>query len=77
MISLTWLQCVMIFTMTLHTSTQKGKRVLIILKNGDKLIGKFKDKKSGFVITEEHGKIRTSDMKAMTICKNTPSDHQR
>lgn len=60
--------------MTLHTSTQKGKRVLIILKNGDKIIGKFKDKKSGYVILEEHGKIKTSDMKAMTICKKTP-DH--
>ena len=55
--------------MTLHTSTNKGKRILIILKNGDKLIGKFKDKKSGFIITEEHGKISTSIIKAMTICK--------
>lgn len=55
--------------MTLHTSTYKGKRILIILKNGEKLIGRFKDKKSGFVITEEHGRISTSQIKAMTICK--------
>lgn len=55
--------------MTLHTSTYKGKRILIILKNGDKLIGKFKDKKSGFIITEEHGKISTSLVKAMTLYK--------
>jgi len=55
--------------MTLHTSTKKGKRILIILKNGDKIIGKFKDKKSGYIITEEHGKISTSIIKAMTICK--------
>ncbi len=55
--------------MTLHTSTYKGKRILIILKDGTKLIGKFKDKKSGYVITEEHGKISTSTIKAMTICK--------
>ncbi len=57
--------------MTLHTSTKKGKRILIILKNGDKIIGKFKDKKSGYIITEEHGKIATSIVKSMTICKQT------
>lgn len=57
--------------MTLHTSTYKGKRILIILKDGTKLIGKFKDKKSGFVFTEEHGKISTKRIKAMTICKPT------
>ncbi|NBV42554.1 hypothetical protein EBR96_07285 [bacterium] len=55
--------------MTLHTSTYKGKRILIILKDGQKLIGKFKDKKSGYVITEEHGRIATGQIKAMTICK--------
>jgi hypothetical protein len=54
---------------TLHTSTYKGKRILIILRDGRKLIGKFKDKKSGMVITEEHGRIPTNQIKAMTICK--------
>jgi len=55
--------------MTLHTSTYKGKRILLILKDGTKLIGKFKEKKSGAVFTEEHGRIPTSQIKAMTICK--------
>ena len=55
--------------MTLHTSTYKGKRILIILNDGTQLMGRFKDKKSGYVITEEHGRIATSSMKAMTICK--------
>lgn len=55
--------------MTLHTSTNKGKRILIILKDGRKIIDKFKDKKSGYVITEEYGKIPTNQIKAMTICK--------
>lgn len=55
--------------MTLHSSTYKGKRILIILKDGRKIIDKFKDKKSGKIITEEHGAIPTSLVKAMTICK--------
>ena len=55
--------------MPLHTSTYKGKRILIILKDGTKIVDKFKDKKSGYVYTENHGKIATKHMKAMTICK--------
>lgn len=55
--------------MTLHTSTYKGKRILIILKDGTKIVDKFKDKKSGMIITENHGKIRTNTVKAMTIYK--------
>lgn len=55
--------------MTLHTSTYKGKRILIILTDGQKLVGKFKEKKSGAIYTEEHGRISTSQIKAMTIFK--------
>ncbi len=55
--------------MTLHTSTYKGKRILIILKDGKKIVDKFKDKKSGWIITEEYGKISTSLVKSMTIYK--------
>ena len=58
--------------MTLHTSTYKGKRILIILKDGTKIVDKFKDKKSGMIITEKHGKIRTDTVKAMTIYKGGP-----
>lgn len=55
--------------MTLHSSTYKGKRILIILKDGTKLVGRFKDKKSGAIFTEEHGRISTQHVKAMTIYK--------
>lgn len=55
--------------MTLHSSTYKGKRVLLILKDGRKVIDKFKDKKSGYIFTETHGKFAKKDVKAMTICK--------
>jgi hypothetical protein len=54
--------------MTLHTSTYKGKRILVILKDGTKIVDKFKDKKSGYVYTDSH-KIPTKSIKAMTICK--------
>lgn len=60
--------------MTLHTSTYKGKRILIILKDGTKIIDKFKDKKSGYVYTENNGKISTKIMKAMTIYKDVTGE---
>jgi len=63
--------------MTLHSSTYKGKRILLILKDGRKVIDKFKDKKSGAIITEEQGRFPTSQVKAMTIYKSggrTPTD---
>ena len=57
--------------MTLHTSTYKGKRILIILKDGTKIVDKFKDKKAHYIITEVTGKIPIKQVKAMTICKPT------
>jgi len=38
---------------TPHSSTNKGKRVKITLRDGDIFVGKFKDKKSGTIILEE------------------------
>lgn len=55
--------------MSTHTSTQKGTPVLCILKDGTKIEGKFKDKKSGVVILEDGTKIKTKDLRAMTIRK--------
>lgn len=55
--------------MTLHTSTFKGKRILIVMKDGSKIVDKFKDKKTHYILTECHGKIPIKLIKAMTICK--------
>jgi hypothetical protein len=63
--------------MTIHTSTFKGKRVYIALKNGDKFVDKFMDKKSGYVVTKDHGKIKKGDIKTMTIFRNKGSLEER
>ncbi|NDD67447.1 hypothetical protein EBZ35_07355 [bacterium] len=60
--------------MTLHSSTYKGKRVLIIFKNGDKKVVRFLDKKSGVMMTDG-GKVLLGDVKSMTIYR--PVDYQR
>lgn len=55
-----------------HTSTYKGKRVIIILKNGEQLIGKFMDKKAHFVILDKF-KIPIAMIKSFSIYKNKTS----
>jgi|GEM_PF-1173903 len=60
--------------MTLHSSTYKGKRVLIIFKNGDKKVVRFLDKKSGVMMTDG-GRFLLGDVKSMTIYR--PVDYER
>lgn len=62
--------------MTIHTSTFKGKRVYVALKNGDKFVDKFLDKKSNYVLLDEKGKVNKSDIKTMTIFRNKGSLEQ-
>ena len=52
-----------------HTSVRKGKRVIIILDNKKKIIDKFVEKKSSYIVTEEYGKIARKDIKSMSIYK--------
>jgi hypothetical protein len=58
---------------TIHTSTYKGKRVYVVLKTGEKFVDKFVDKKSGYVVLAEKGKIRKASIKTMTIFRNQTS----
>lgn len=53
----------------MHTSFSKGTPVLITFKDGRKIIDKFKDKKSGIVIFDEVGSIKTKELRNITIFK--------
>lgn len=55
--------------MSTHTSTRKGMPVLCILKDGTKIEGKFKDKKTSHIFLEDGTKIPIKDLRAMTIRK--------
>ena len=55
--------------MSTHSSTYKGKRVRIKLKNGDSFVDKFVDTKSGVVYFEERGKVLKKDIKNFKIYK--------
>ncbi len=54
----------------MHTSTYKGKRVFVKLKNGTSFVAKFKDKKSGRIMFFDHVDISTDDMTSFNIFRH-------
>lgn len=51
---------------TPHSSTNKGKTVYIILRDGSHIVDKFLDKKSGTIILEKHGKLSMKDVRSFS-----------
>lgn len=58
----------------MHTSTHKGKRVRVKLKDGSVFVDKFLDEKSQHIIFEEQGKVSKSDIVNFSINKNKADD---
>ncbi len=52
-----------------HHGFKKGKKVLVILHTGAKIIGKFKDSSSNYLELEDRT-IKWSDIRATTIYKD-------
>ena len=55
-----------------HTATNKGKRVEILLRNGQKLCGKFISRTDRFVVLDT-GKVAKADIRAFIIVKGNPN----
>lgn len=51
----------------MHTSYKKGKIIRIKLKNGEIIVGKFFDHKSGKVLLENGTSINIKDVSSMSI----------
>lgn len=56
----------------LHTSTYKGKRVFIRLKDGTKFDDVFLDRTSRCVVLKERGRVEVELLKTMTIFREKP-----
>jgi len=54
---------------TPHTSAKKGKRVFIILRDGTRIVDKFLDHKSGYVLLEKHGRLPIDTIRSFSINK--------
>lgn len=50
-----------------HTSCKKGKRVIVTLTNGTRILDKFVEKKSKGIILEENGFVNGQKIRAFSI----------
>lgn len=55
--------------MTIHTTFRRGKKILIIMNDGEQIVDRYVEKKSGSIVVESRGEIRLSDVRACTIYK--------
>lgn len=53
----------------IHKDFPKGKRVLVMLRNGKKIIGKFVCSDSTGATFDPGGHIKNKDIRAMTILR--------
>ena len=54
---------------TPHTSTYKGKRVFVILRDGQRFVDKFLDKKAGYIVFAGRGRVPVREIRVFTINK--------
>ena len=50
-----------------HSACARGKKVLVILYDGTRIIDKFLDRGNGWILLTEHGKIKLEDVRCVTI----------
>lgn len=50
-----------------HTDFRKGQKVMLIMRNGEKLVDRYVEKKSGAVIMRDSGRINLSTVRQIVI----------
>ena len=50
-----------------HTHFRRGKRVIVTLTDGHRFVDKFIDRMNKYITLQEHGRIQTKDIRAITI----------
>lgn len=60
----------------MHTSYPKGTPLFIRLRDGNVIVGKFKDHKSGKVLLEDGQSINLSEVKSMSMRKLETSEQK-
>ena len=63
---------------TAHTSTNRGRMVEIILKNGKRVVDKFMSRTDRFVYLKLHGKVNKCNIRSFRQVKGgvTGRDHK-
>lgn len=53
-----------------HTSVQQRKKVLVVMRDGNHFVAKFKEKKGRFIHFYDHDSIDTTELRTLTLYRN-------
>lgn len=62
--------------MTAHTTFPRQTKIFIILKDGNKYIDYYIEKKNKFVFFRNLGKVNICDIKSISYFKNQTTNHE-
>ncbi len=57
-----------------HTRVHKGKKVLVLLLDGTRLVDKFQAYTSTTIVLYEHGAVAKVDLRSMSIVRGPQED---
>ena len=52
-----------------HTRVHKGKKVLVVLRDGTRLVDRFQASTSTTIVLDEHGAVAKADLRFMSIVR--------
>lgn len=52
-----------------HLSVQQGRRVLVIMRSGDHIKAKFKERKGRYIHFYDHDSITTAEIRTISLYK--------
>ncbi len=55
-----------------HTAVRRGKRVLVVMKDGNHFVAKFKDRKSRHIEFLDHDPVEKSEVRGISPYKEVP-----
>ena len=57
-----------------HTRVHKGKKVLVLLRDGTRLVDRFHAYTSTTIVLSEHGAVAKADLRSMSIMRGPQED---
>jgi hypothetical protein len=57
-----------------HTRVHKGKKVLVLLRDGTRLVDKFQAYTSTTIVLDAYGAVAKADLRSMSIVRGPQAD---
>lgn len=50
-----------------HSSVRKGKRVVVLLRDGTRILDRFVERTDRWIVLEKHGRIAKEDLRSLIL----------